>query len=193
MDLQVCAVPFVFAGVPGIVARRALLCAASDRDQRPVELDVGPALDFRALEHVGEVRRVRRDDVDGLVEVPVASRSGDRDVARCGVDEGRVLQAAQHQQRLILAARGALPGPTVDLLAVLPDPPHDGAEDGIGDIKGGTIGDHVGSWNGLESWSRPTSIPGPTPLPADTPPTRRFSDQRSIAQHGEPHPTRDPW
>ena len=90
-DLQVPAVLLVLAGVPGVVAALGPDADPGRRDQRPVELDVRPPLNFSAFQHIGKVRGVLGDVVDGLVEVPVPGRFRDGDVARGGVDEGRVL------------------------------------------------------------------------------------------------------
>lgn len=124
-----------------------------------------PALGLAAGDHRRQLRGVFGDDIDGLLEVPVARRPRHADVARGRWDQRRVVQAAQHQDRLGPAGRRALPRPGIVVPAVLREPADHGVEQVIGDVESGTIGDHVGSLRAVRSLVVSDFSPG-TPRPS---------------------------
>ena len=135
----------------------------------PCSWAIGTSVRSRATNGHCSVRAVARttcrsgalsaNDVDRLVQVPVGRGERDARVPGEQVHAGRVLEPAQHEQRLRARGRGALPGADVAGAAVGRDPVGHDRQGVGGHVEGGTIGDQAESqssslcvWR-LASWS----------------------------------------
>lgn len=101
----------VFTGVPQ-VDRGALrpdrgLADPVGGDQRAVEDHVRSVRGESVAEHVGQFRGLRGEDVDALVQVPVAGGDGDAGVVgQCG-QWGALSEPAQYEDRVAEGSQGA--------------------------------------------------------------------------------------
>jgi len=167
-DLDVAAVPAMFARVPEVVAGIGTLPAPGRGDQGAVEADVFPPGFDPVGEDVVQVRGMGGDHVDTFVEIAVGGGLRDPRVAGECCDVGTVPEPAQHHHRLDVDGRGPLPRPVVGSLAVRGQDAGDEGQGVLGHVERGTIGDHVGSCFGIASWSK-RSLPGGIPRPHLTP------------------------
>ena len=126
-------------------------------DQCPVEADERRAVGMLGVEDLVEVGCALSDHVQCLVEVAVAGGLRQAMVTRQAVDGGRITHPAAEQDRLGPAGGGSLPGTPVMAASVGRQPRCDAAHDGLGKVKGGTMGQHAGSDSGGRwvSWQKP--------------------------------------
>jgi hypothetical protein len=80
------------------------------------------------------------DDVETLVQVAVAGRVADADVASEGVQVAAMTQPAQHQHHLGVHRGRPLPGPRARPALMPGDPAGHGLENGCGHVQVGTMG-----------------------------------------------------
>ena len=100
---------------------------------------------------------------------------------------GGVLEPAQHHHRLHERCRGPLPRPPIVQLAVRAQPARHLGHGARGNVEGGTIGDHVGSWLRVDFLVE-TNPRDQDPTPAsDTPVTSAVT---SVTLVRKPHCTR---
>ena len=115
-DLQVHAVLLVLAGVEGPVRGDPV-----DRDERPVEDDVGVTCPFSVPDRLAELRRPGREQFDDLVHVPPRRGPADPEPGRQLVERLAFAQVGEHEQGLL--PRVQLPPPRPDRLQVPADDP----------------------------------------------------------------------
>ena len=160
----------VLAGEPQVVTGLGSRGDPIGGDQRAVQAQVGLAGGVRLGEDMVQVRGVRGDGVQALVQIAIGGGVADGRVGGERMQVDAVAQPAQHQQHLSMHGGRALPRPRLGTAPDPGNPPGHRPQDGCGHVQAGTMrhGELPGKRSGV--FGETTLTPGVRflyPPPAD--------------------------